>query len=405
MDMHQCISEMTGEKMLRSIVVLIGLAFFMLSVSSTNAQETVPNCRVSPMREMELPRSAGQLIYLHDGGGFAFENLDSTNPVFQANVSQYAYKTRISPNGMWIASLELNVENDAFAITRNVMGEITYSTELDSNRIFNFVWLGDDQYLTIAGYPQFRFYAHSIIIHLTGEIQFVYPEFLAESQGADATIPLFEDTIPGGGQNFSRDGRYILAGRDIYDMQMGKFLEPIETGGGYWASASDQLIFLDPSTDQIAGEPIFVEAYDITTDTVRRLGMILVTEGEVVALFNNGGWSPDERFVALNYWFPDMMYSHTAKILDLENGELIDACIRGLEEPLHHFDFAWSRDSRYLALYGALAGETDRETGSVYIYDTLENHIYEVYEGFADIVGWAVHPEQPTSLSANVIQK
>jgi hypothetical protein len=56
-------------------------------------------------------------------------------------------------------------------------------------------------------------------------------------------------------------------------------------------------------------------------------------------------------------------------------------------------DFAWSRDSRYLALYGALEGETDRETGSVYIYDTLENQIYEVYEGFSDIVGWMASPE------------
>jgi hypothetical protein len=55
--------------------------------------------------------------------------------------------------------------------------------------------------------------------------------------------------------------------------------------------------------------------------------------------------------------------------------------------------FHWSRDGRYLALYGTLAGEADRETGSVYIYDMLENQIYEVYEGFANIVGWAVSPE------------
>jgi hypothetical protein len=41
----------------------------------------------------------------------------------------------------------------------------------------------------------------------------------------------------------------------------------------------------------------------------------------------------------------------------------------------------------------ALEGETDQETGNVYIYDTLENQIYEVYEGFADIVGWMASPE------------
>jgi hypothetical protein len=29
----------------------------------------------------------------------------------------------------------------------------------------------------------------------------------------------------------------------------------------------------------------------------------------------------------------------------------------------------------------------------VYLYDTIEGQIYEVYRGFAEVVGWAANPK------------
>jgi WD40 repeat protein len=370
----------------------------MLTISGGLISETsASTCHAMAIGETTLPAQSGHLIYLQ-GEFLQLHNIiASTSPDFQDVTLISVRASQLSPNGEWLASLEYDGTTSIsdVIVTRDIYGEVIFATRPEQQGLNDITWLGNEEILTIVvQYPGDR-WAYSIIDPFTRQVRFVYPRtFLWTLQPDYDLTPLFPDTLPGGVQSFSPDGQYLYATGTsmLYDLQTAEKLDLENVQGDVWAYSSDQLIFLDPDSQFVAGESIAVLVYDISTDNVRQIATVSIAEADRIGIYPNS-WSPDEQFLALTYWFRDTPFSHRTEILDLDTGNVINACFRGTGEWHHHFDFAWSRDSRYLALYGALEGETDQETGNVYIYDTLENQIYEVYEGFADIVGWAVNPE------------
>jgi hypothetical protein len=390
--------------MLRSIaIVIMGLAFFTLTVSSTNAQETVPNCRVSPMREMDLPRSAGQLIYIKQTISIDYEvftALLSTNEAFQSISEGFVPEAHLSPNGMWLTAIVVNDNNERTMITYDHFGVpiFFYQPGEDYSNVRTLQWLGNSEYLTIKLGPNNEMRAHSIVNPSTEAVQLVFPEIPAWLNPTVETDPLFpeEQSIFGYRFTISPSGRYALIDQRvdsiIYDLDTKAVLSVQNLEDivwSPWSPSSDKALSID-ITDTDNSTIVQLYVYGIENHESDILIELDLPISESVGFIGTSGWSFDERYMALIKWSDDPQ-QRIVNILEISTGTLSPTCLRYISGLAP--DFAWSRDSRYLALYGALAGETDRETGSVYIYDTLENHIYEVYEGFADIVGWAVHPE------------
>jgi len=387
------------------ILVLTLVISFLFVHESFGQIEKESDCVALPQDGMEIAPEAGQLLYLHDGNVQFFEGFFSTNQTFNAQNISTIYTTRISPDGRWITSLELNRDRKIEVVTRDTTGNTIFSTQVDNERISDFTWLGNQEFLTIAAYPRFTFYVYSIINPFTGEVRFVYP--IAKNLdipdfGSDST-PLFPEEMVRGGYSFSPDGRYLI-GRSagtLFDIQQG---EPLELqnfrGVSVWSGTSDHVLSIEtpqlPSPELENGGDIPVYFYDISEDQVERIGQLPYQPNELTYLLPNS-WSPDEKLAALSRSLYDTPYSFRVEILDLSSNATMTTCFIGAEDNDPGFDFAWSRDSRYLALYGKLQGDEERETGSIYIYDIVENQIYEVYRGQADIVGWAENPQADTT--------
>jgi hypothetical protein len=394
---------MTGEKMLRSIVVLIGLAFFMLIVSSTNAQRENQNCRASAIQEVDLPRSSGQLLYIRQTISSDYEvftALLSTNEAFQSISQDFVSEAHLSPNGLWLTAIIVDDNNERTMITYDHFGVpiFFYQSGEDYSNIRTLQWLGNSEYLTIKLGPNNEMRAHSIVNPFTEAIQFVFPEIPAWLNPTVETDPLFpeEQSIFGYRFTISPSGRYALIDQRvdsiIYDLDTKAVLSVQNLEGiiwSPWSPSSDKALSVDiMDTDNSTIVQLYL--YNIENDETDSLLELDLPISESVGFIGTSGWSFNERYLALVKWSGDPQQS-IVNVLEISNGTLSPTCLRYISGSVP--DFAWSRDSRYLALYGALEGETDRETGSVYIYDTLENQIYEVYEGFSDIVGWMASPE------------
>jgi hypothetical protein len=368
--------------------------------SSRLTPQIAVDCTVLPYEEKGGTLNTEQLLYLHDGSVQFFHEISSTDGSFNANVVNTIFTTRISPDGLWVTSLELDEERQIQVVTRDVRrGAEIFSTHPEDQRITDFAWLSNTEYLTIVGYPRFQFYAYSIINPFTGDIRFVHPvdPYLTQQFGTNSD-PLFPGEMPGLAHNISPDGHYLItAGTNnrIFEFASREFLVLENLRDGIWSYTSDRMISIDIVGNGMLGfeetGELSVYIYDVSEDAVENVASVLRSPGEFIYI-TPYSWSPNEESVALTHNFYSEPYSYSADILNLTTNEVLDLCIVGTGEWQHNFDFFWSRDSRYLALYGQLVGE-ERETGSVYIYDTQTGDIYEVYRGSADIVGWMSNPD------------
>ena len=86
---------------------------------------------------------------------------------------------------------------------------------------------------------------------------------------------------------------------------------------------------------------------------------------------------------------PSLMQPGIFHILDVTNRESYSSCFTTTAE-FREFDFSWSQDSRFLAFEGSF----DEQIG-IYIYDIVENKVYDT--GYADrfLIGWATTPDRP----------
>jgi hypothetical protein len=275
----------------------------------------------------------------------------------------------------------------------------------------------------IMRYSRDDYFAFATINPLTEEVRFVHPimrppsvmDSYVQEAGwatADETNPLFETdifTLVFSG-NFSPDGMYFIQDYpgivfDVRDEPAEALdLKNLSAGDWQWSNTSDQLVRLEVSDDTVQ-----VLTYDIASDTSNILTEITINRRETETILYPQSWSRNNGiFLALRPMLPTAggIVGQPPEVMRIDDttGAITETCLTLFQridtfegQPYVHShmppQFHWSRDGRYLALYGTLAGEADRETGSVYIYDMLENQIYEVYEGFANIVGWAVSPE------------
>jgi hypothetical protein len=156
---------------------------------------------------------------------------------------------------------------------------------------------------------------------------------------------------------------------------------------------------------QIAKQAVYnVNIYDFDRDSLSQT--ITFKPETFIGSGLPNSWSPNEILWAfvLSYSDEDLTSFRRIELLQLETGEIQRTCfglyytIKGAGDSKYvnydyPTDFAWSRDSRYMALTGVLEGEDMNETYGVYIYDTQTSEIYEVYRGRADIVGWMANPK------------
>lgn len=413
--------------MYRQIIVLLASCILLTSFNSNefvNAQSQ-RECRSEIFQASKLPLEAGELLYIAYNNNIPDPNptgvrsaLDAFNPQF-SNVTGW----EISPNGMYLAGTrspdpESNVRE---VVVFDRSGQLVYTgaSAPGGGRTF---WLGNDQlvrfvYTPTSRDPRLRTYfrlTYFIIDPFAATYTSFHPAY---GRNNDPFFYFGNDPI----MDFilTYDGRYILVPmRGAFDfveqerIELSNFVRNIPSTTSYRFLVVDysQYNYLDPIEEQT--HPVAV--YDFDTDAASQISTMTV---ERPVNIHNNSWSPNEQMWAYDLNYRSEITFRQIYIHLLNSGESVSTCLGRYYETrlLPRFDanrtpipdsgdpyasdivppdFAWSRDSRYLAVQGVLEGQDMDESLGVYVYDTQTGDIYEVYRGRADIVGWMANPNE-----------
>jgi hypothetical protein len=251
-------------------------------------------------------------------------------------------------------------------------------------------------------------YLYAVHVIADNSTEYIYPPESSIAVATDQpTTPFLLTAIPAvnvddqlrGVPQFSPspDGSYIYLGgmpdSPLFDTELQQFLPQDNVPSGVWSADSTKILSLNTITDGTITSVEFL-VYDIETHTITDVAEVRVETGDTLTL-SEGSWSPDRETVAVGRVNSES-YRSVAGIANLATTGIDNLCFELGETQFAAglgFSFAWSVNSRYVGLYGRLTIDTDNEAGGVYIYDTLENHIYEVYSGYARVIGWMNMPE------------
>jgi hypothetical protein len=341
----------------------------------------------------ELPLEAGKFVYVVD-----VEEVSYRPPFLPRGNEVSMVNGRISPNGQFVATWMWFSGDNHETIVFNNQGELIYSGATTQVNIGNVYWLGNEQVLTFArtrpAYFRIDPFRH----------EYIYLE--APSYGrVDPNVAFLRSL--NSLYFLTYDGRYLYdLYKPIYDLVLD---EPVTRENFRWgvaASNSHQLISIErDETDDEGEDSVYV--YDFDMDTITQI-LTLMPGRYTISV--NSSWSPDQALVASTHTYTydvEPFDFHRVELLQLNTSEIVSTCL-GLYFELLELDgktfasrtnitrpdFAWSRDSRYLAMQGVLEGEDMEESFGVYIYDTQTDDIYLVHHGRADIIGWMASPDQ-----------
>jgi hypothetical protein len=304
---------------------------------------------------------------------------------------------RISPNGQFVATWMWFSGNNHETIVFDNQGTLIYSGTTTQNNTRDVFWLGNEQVLSFF---RDRNQASYYLTDPFGlEYTYITPE---DSTSASFLTSLYRLPI-----HLTYDGRYLYnVEHVVYDFVLD---EPVTRENFRWgvaASNTHQLINIERGeTDDEGEDSVYV--YDFDMDTITQI-LTLMPGRNTISV--NSSWSPDQALVASTHTYTYVVEPfdfHRVVLLQLNTSDIVSTCL-GLYFELLELDgktfasssnikrpdFAWSRDSRYLAIQGVLEGEDMEESLGVYIYDTQTDDIYLVHHGRADIIGWMASPDQ-----------
>ena len=397
-------------KLFLAVMLTIFSSFSGFAITHGNSFQRVDRCIAKPIERLELGLQAGELLYnvSADSQDSQATRLRTIFGSFTPSIAD-VYFGRISPNGLYFVA---PYRGEVVVFDRS--GQLIYRGA-SSGGSGTINWLGNDRILrlnyTFTGrdsrlrsYFRLSYYiidpfARSYIVYQPPYDEYERPFFYA----GDRPLELYHL-----GNTLTYDGRYMLTiGRGAFDFHTQQVIDLENAQIGVPSMTSHRFLVVDynsfdhiePTEEQV--HPI--QIYDIDTDTLQQIAT--VTTERLMDVYENS-WSPDEERWAYGLNFGDEIVFRPISIFDLSTGESTLTCLgryyhtdsvvingtyygRGAQSP----DFAWSRDSRYLALQGVLEGEDPDESLGVYIYDTQTSDIYEVYRGRADIIGWMAHPD------------
>ena len=385
---------------MKYLLIVLALASFL--TFSLVSQKVLSNysgtCYTAQFSLGEITNAAGQLLYRGTNPTqFLSSRLDIFSPI---EIEGIHIEARISPNERWIAWLTADRHTDEGTIkVHEIYDDLAYSTAVNKD-IEHMYWLNDNELLTVlvpsGAWPPL-FYAEAVLNPFTGEQRTVLPRIIAGKNVI--TDPFFPigDNSPDYFE-ISPSGRYALkyhfgGSYSFYDTSTGervRHIEGILAGNLVWSSSSDQLVFYGHDL-AISDSEKGIYSYDVERDMVSFVSDLRVGPEESFVL-EEGSWSPNQKYVALGK-NTNALGKQVLAILDTSTGEVIETCLTNFhtDESFEAFDFAWSKDSRYLALYG-LASSAD-DNGAIYIYDVAEGHILRLAEDQevaqrGAIIGW-----------------
>ncbi len=393
---------------------LILLAFLSIGVSvhSASAAGNTPTCQPKPLDALELPPEAGTLLYRGDEG-----RVVSTNGRFQHNLaSKYEGFRDISPNGEYVA-VRASDDTSNWVEVYGQTGALIYSGAPARGNILSLQWLGNEKLIELILTSVHRDLACNTCIGKGTVAYFVIDPFARTYTYVvpkdEAPFYQGDFSVLDSNYNFTYDGRYLFNSVVLFDFETN---QPLFVKGGYFSSDTQQLGFQNfqfgiPAASSyhlliLNGEKFTntgeysVSIYDFDSDTVTQLKAL-----SPKAEMSHVSWSPDEKKIAyqLFYSSEDLTSSRQVELAQLETSDIHSTCfslpyeIKG-SAPYQNAqqsvppDFAWSRDSRYLALQGIIEGQSTEDSLGIYIYDTQTGDIYEVYHGRSDIIGWMANP-------------
>ncbi len=394
-------------------VFLLALTAFMFTTPlqvSVGAKED-SSCNVHPLGSLQLSDETGELVYVTYEGGIrslTAYSIQSTTDHFQPELSGVG-SWLISPDGLHIAGSYIPdfTSNVSEVVVFNRSGQVVYQGA-SSAGAGDIHWLKNDEIVKLAYIRSPRdsslksyFQTTIFIIDPFKQTFTTYtPDYDSFFYDNDNPIMAFQRTY---------DGRYMLSAQGTaYDFVEAQIVELENYRYGVPSLSSHKFLVFDYSSlnnlpqTRISG-PHPVLLYNLESDSLREVSSLATDRPVNIYAFDNS-WSPDENLWAYIQDYEHEIVFRPIEILQLSSGEKQSTCFgqfyttdisafsketfaTGVRLP----DFAWSRDSRYLAMQAVIKGqdmEDMEESFGVYIYDTQTAEIYEVYRGQAGIVGW-----------------
>lgn len=386
------------------LVALLTSAVFAWNPTANASDDE--NCQAKPFSTLQLTAEAGELVYV-DGEDHVISTADN----FLSEQPSIA-RWKISPNGLYLAGKynEANVER---VIVLNHAGVLIYSGAPAQTNIFGVHWLGNERLLSFALFPIARTSSLRTVVgfgyFLIDPFERTYIYTQPPRRSPFARNNGDGDWFFVGGYDLTYDGRYLFTHRwAVYDFEQQQPLELQNYEWGIPSPSSHKLLVIKYSSanylEPVAERTHPVQVYDFDSDTLSQISTI--TTDQLVDVYNfDNSWSPNEALWAYSPSYGETVAFRPIEILQLDSGISLSTCMgRFFKTDIApfsgtqfatgflHAEFAWSRDSRYLALRGVLEGQDMEESLGVYIYDTQTSEIYEVYRGNADIVGWLANP-------------
>jgi hypothetical protein len=383
-----------------SLMLLVIVSWFGLSIHTVSKSHADLNdrCQTKPLQELGLVGETGELIYQPVSG----EDELITNSIRSIQLPLHPQTLQLSPNGFYIAGEYIrdgdpNIHPVAIL---NHSEELIYLGAQSKANILKIQWLGNERLLSFVQIPSGSeaAVAYFVIDPFNREYTYFQP-----SRTPPFYYELPDRIVPIGGYEFTYDGRYLFSGRQpMYDFELDQPLLLENLPEGVPALNSHRLIGVDYEAYRNEGfYPVYIYDFD-TDDIIQPISFQPSSE-----ISGNYSWSPNEALFAYTLYYSneDLDSFRRLELLDLDSGDIRPTCfglkpiiggegelqfVRGFSSP----DFAWSRDSRYLAMQGVLEGQDMEESLGVYIYDTQTDDIYLVHHGRADIIGWMASPDQ-----------
>lgn len=386
-------------KLCSCIFILVCFSI-LIHPARSQAQGNIP-CEVSPLPGDFFSDSPYHLL-TKSGSYEDGYTLHSTSADF-VEIAYEQNSLRLSPQGNWLLFRESDYENNVInlrllSLENDVSYEMAYETDLNGYDSPRIEWFGAPEILItrMTVHPRFLPIAVADIPEQT--IDYVFSRWveiiLDDELSVIESDPLLPDTFYGEKFTISPNGQYLLWYEGypddesiFYDVTTREMLQVDEylTGHILWSFDSEKVIFLN----RIAPPGIIDQYYifDIPSNTFERVSDFDVDD-DVIFAIDDGSWSRDNRYLAIRM-IPSLMQPGVLHILDTTNRNLYSSCFSATAE-FREFDFQWSHDSRFLAFEGIF-----NEQQSIYIYDVIENQVYDFGHQDRQILGWAISSDAP----------
>lgn len=385
-------SNIRSYKLYAMGILLIALVIF--PIARSEAQNLEIPCEVTPFSEKILSEESGDLLTIsgNDDNGYL---LHSTSENF-VEIAVEQSSTILSPQGDWLLFEQSSTDSLIFQLF-NLQDQMTYEMTLPAYYHGRISWFGAPRILItrVTALPEFLPLA--VVDIPKQEIKHVFPWWAGTILGAEfvgiESDPLLPNTFDGEKYKISPNGNYLLWDEG-YPRDESIFYDVTTQEEVLAVSDSDYFMF-DPVWSQDSEKLVFMNGKDnidqyyilgISENTFERISDFNVDD-DIHLDIEDGSWSPDKRYLAVRVK-PSLSQPGVLHILDTTNRELYSSCFTSLTA-FREFDFAWSLDSRFLAFKGILNEET-----SIYIYDVVENRVYDFGHQDREILGWSITPNQ-----------